>query len=144
MNVTKNPKILGIGNSIVDVIIDVSDDDIDALQLKKGSMELCDIAFQQKLLESYNHYVTVPGGSLANTMTTLGAMGIDCTFSSLVGHDDFGDIFRKSMANMNVETRYVYVTDNHTGKSIILVTPDGERTMNTHLGACEKYDIEYI
>ncbi|WP_438829686.1 adenosine kinase [Alkalispirochaeta alkalica] len=81
-----------------------------------------------------------PGGSAPNTLLALAGLGVPAAVSGKIGNDDFGDIYRRQVLSYGITSRLVEGA-GPTGSSIILVTPDGERTMNTHLGMCQTFSV---
>lgn len=129
-------EIVGIGNAIVDVISTETDDFVDRFGLVKGSMELIDAERATALYDSMAIVAETSGGSACNTMAGVGSFGAGAAFIGKVGDDQLGRVFREDSANAGVVFE---VAPSHegkpTGRSMIVVTPDGERTMSTFLGA---------
>jgi len=130
-------QVYGIGNPLIDVIVNVSFRDLENLGLHKGTMNLIDTARRNELV-SFIKTARQPsfscGGSCPNTIITLSAMGIDTTLAGKIGDDEYGSMYREKLLSLNIGDNLV-VSNNPTGSSIILVSPDSERTMNTFLGA---------
>ncbi len=132
--------VLCIGNAIVDVIARVSDDFVARHGLVKGSMTLIDESRAEQLYADMGQAIEVSGGSAANTAAGLASLGSRAAYFGKVKDDQLGAIFRHDMRAQGVSF------DTHpaqegpaTARSFILVTPDGERTMNTYLGACVNF-----
>ena len=83
------------------------------------------------------------GGSCPNTIVTLTSLGIEGTLAGKVGSDEYGTIYKERLASQGVRDNLA-ISENVTGSSIILITPDSERTMNTYLGANRDYDQDDI
>ena len=134
------PKVYGIGNPLIDIISQVTDEDLNQLSVHKGTMHLIDEKRRKDLLEFLNNRnVSYScGGSCPNTIITLAAFGIDATLAGKVGSDEYGAIYQKRLNDLAVNDELAYC-DKPTGSSIILITPDSERTMNTYLGANRYY-----
>ncbi len=132
--------VFGIGNPLIDIVFHATDGDLDALALSKGIMHLVSEERQQEILRHFSGKTPVyrPGGSAPNTMLACGGMGIPAVISGKIGNDEFGNTYEKQVEDYGITSRLVR-GDGATGSSIILVTPDGERTMNTHLGMCQEY-----
>lgn len=133
--------VTAIGNAIVDIIAQCEDATLDSLSLPKGHMQLIakdDIA---PLYASMGPAVEISGGSAANTAAGLASLGSSVAFIGKVARDDFGDIFRHDIrsAGVTFETAPAPHGDP-TARSLIFVTPDGERTMNTFLGVSPDLD----
>ena len=130
-----NKKILGIGNAIVDVLAKVDDKFLAKRNFTKGSMKLINISEFDDLKKNIKIEKIVAGGSVANTMSGIAYLKGSSSFIGKVNSDSFGEIYRKSLEDMNVNFSYLQKKENlSTGASIILITPDSERTMCTYLG----------
>ena len=133
-------KVLGMGNAIVDVLTLIENDSIlDRLGVPKGSMQLIDGEFIEKLqaeLKEYDSYMAT-GGSAANTISGLAKLGVRTGFVGKIGDDEAGTFFKSDSDRSGVRTHLQY-SDNLSGQCMVLVSADGERTMCTFLGAaCE-------
>ena len=130
-------RVLGIGNALTDVLIQIESEDIlKELGLPKGSMQLIDqsqfINIQQRISNMPVHLVC--GGSAANTITGISKMGMKTGFIFKVHNDEIGDNYKKDLEMYGVET--IALEDvQPSGRSLVFITPDGERTMATFLGA---------
>ena len=130
-----NKKILGIGNAIVDVLAKVSDEFLIKNNLVKGSMKLIDKSEFESLHKSIKIEKVVAGGSVANTMAGISYLKGSPSFIGKVNSDKFGDLYKKSLEDIDVNFPYIKKDESlPTGASIILITPDSERTMCTYLG----------
>jgi fructokinase len=130
-----NKKILGIGNAIVDVLAKVDDKFLAKRNFTKGSMKLINISEFDDLKKNIKIEKIVAGGSVANTMSGIAYLKGSSSFIGKVNSDSFGEIYRKSLEDINVNFSYLQKKENlSTGASIILITPDSERTMCTYLG----------
>jgi len=130
-----NKKILGIGNAIVDVLAKVNDEFLIKNNLVKGSMKLIDKSEFESLHKSIKIEKVVAGGSVANTMAGISYLKGNPSFIGKVNSDKFGDLYKKSLEDIDVNFPYIKKDESlPTGASIILITPDSERTMCTYLG----------
>jgi fructokinase len=130
-----NKKILGIGNAIVDVLTKVDDEFLLKNNLVKGSMKLIDKSEFENLEKNIKIEKVVAGGSVANTMAGISYLKGRPSFVGKVNSDKFGDLYKKSLEDINVNFPYIKKDETlPTGASIILITPDSERTMCTYLG----------
>lgn len=129
-----------IGNPLVDVIIAATDKDLHALGLDKGIMHLVTESEQRRILDHVKDKprTILPGGAAPNTMVALAGLGVPSVISGKIGNDEFGATYNQQVAAYGVTSLLVTGT-GMTGSSVILVTPDGERTMNTHLGMCREF-----
>ncbi len=133
--------VLGIGNAIVDVISRTTDDFLVREGLVKGSMRLIDAEEAERLYEHMGPTKEISGGSAGNTIAALAGLGGKAAYFGKVSDDHLGKAFAHDIRAVGVhfETApLMRIAPDHapTARSMILVTPDGERTMNTFLGAC--------
>jgi len=132
--------VLCIGNAIVDVIARVSDDFVARHGLVKGSMTLIDESRAEQLYADMGQAIEVSGGSAANTAAGLASLGSRAAYFGKVKDDQLGAMFRHDMRAQGVSFHTHPAQEGPaTARSFILVTPDGERTMNTYLGACVNF-----
>ena len=130
-----NKKILGIGNAIVDVLAKVDDEFLKKNKLIKGSMKLINKSEFEDLKKNIKIEKVVAGGSVANTMAGIAHLRGNPSFIGKINSDNFGVMYRKSLQDINVNFSYLERNEDlSTGASIILITPDSERTMCTYLG----------
>jgi hypothetical protein len=130
-----NKKILGIGNAIVDVIAKTDDEFLKKNNLIKGSMKLINKSEFENLEKKIKIEKVVAGGSVANTMSGIAYLKGSPSFIGKVNSDKFGNLYKKSLEDINVKFPYIKKDESlSTGASIILITPDSERTMCTYLG----------
>lgn len=140
----KNSKveICFIGNAIVDILSKISNETLNKLEIPKGSMQLVNEESSDKILKYIKDPSIISGGSAANTAVGFKSFGGTCSFIGQIGNDKFGDLFSNDLNNSGIlfKSKNFQSTDK-TSKSIILVTPDAERTMNTFLGASVRFNI---
>lgn len=128
--------VVGIGNALVDVIAHASDTFVDEHALVKGSMNLVDTDRAVELYQALGSAVEMSGGSAANTMCGVASFGGRAAYIGKVTDDDLGQVFGHDLLAVGVQFRPGgHRNDVPTGRCIIVVTPDAERTMNTFLGA---------
>ena len=128
--------VIAIGNAVVDVMAPADDDTIARLGLAKGGMTLIDAARAAELYDAMGPAKEISGGSAANTIAGLAALGAKCAFIGQVADDQFGEIFAHDMRAGGIAFDTPAAAGGEpTGRVLIFVTPDGERTMNTYLGA---------
>ncbi len=128
--------VVGIGNAIVDIIARCDDAFLSKRNLDKGFMRLIDSEEAAELYEEMGPATERSGGSVANSIAGLAALGANCGFIGRVAADQFGGIFRHDIRSLGVSFDTEPAIDGApTARCLILVTPDGERTMNTFLGA---------
>lgn len=127
--------VVGVGNALVDVISHADDGFIHQYELVKGSMTLIDTDRALFLYRALGSAVEMSGGSAANTMTGVASFGGTAAYIGKVSNDELGNVFGHDLRAVGVQFRPGQ-PDLHTptGRCIIVVTPDAERTMNTYLG----------
>ena len=131
--------IVGIGNSIVDIIIQVDDNFIKKNGLRKGLMTLSDLSTVEKLTKNIKINSTISGGSVANSIVCLAQNNIKSSFIGKVSDDDIGEIFSQGLAKEHVFFANASKKDDlKTGRCVIMVTEDAQRTMSTYLGVSQK------
>ena len=138
--------ISSICNALMDILVKADDSDIKALELNKGIMHLVDDGRQKTVSEHFHGKIdkTELGGSSLNAMRTLAGLGVKTSFAGMVGKDEYGDKIKKRMSDLNIDARLQTLDDTATGSCFILVTPDGERTMNTNLGASIRFNESLV
>ncbi len=139
------PRVYGIGNPLIDIIVRITERELATLGIHKGTMHLIDDKRREQLLALIDKKKLdySCGGSCPNTIITLASLGIDATLAGKVGSDSFGTIYRNRLQELNVHDELA-TCDAPTGSSIILITEDSERTMNTYLGANRFYEASDI
>ncbi|MGI9608333.1 MAG: adenosine kinase [Acidimicrobiales bacterium] len=129
-------KVVGVGNAIVDVIGKVDDEFIDRWDLNKSAMTLIDEPRAEQLTRLMPDGLKESGGSAANTMVGVASFGVSAAYLGKVRDDALGDVFRRDIRESGVGFDCEPATDGPaTARCLIQVTPDGQRTMNTFLGA---------
>jgi sugar/nucleoside kinase (ribokinase family) len=129
--------VVGIGNAIVDIIDNTDDAFLAAHGMAKGSMALIDEARAEAIYEAMGPAIELSGGSAGNTIAGLASLGSRCGYIGKVRDDQLGGVFRHDITAAGVAFPTPAATSGPaTARCLILVTPDGQRTMNTFLGAC--------
>ncbi|MEE8275304.1 MAG: adenosine kinase, partial [Alphaproteobacteria bacterium] len=129
--------VVGIGNAIVDVLVHADDAFLDAHGLAKGAMALIDAEQAASLYADMGPGVEVSGGSAANTLAGLAALGGAGAFVGMVCDDQLGQVFAHDIRAAGVAFDTPPAADGPpTARCLIVVTPDAQRTMSTYLGAC--------
>ncbi len=130
--------VLGIGNAIVDVLARSDDDELARAGLRKGAMQLVDEARADEIYDAMGPTTIASGGSAANTMAGVASLGARAAFVGKVKDDEAGREFAHDIRKAGVAFDTPAAIDGPaTARCLILVTPDGQRTMNTYLGACQ-------
>ncbi|MGZ5861650.1 MAG: adenosine kinase, partial [Croceibacterium sp.] len=130
--------VIAIGNAIVDVMAPCEDELIEELGLNHGGMTLVDADRAQELYDAMGPAREISGGSAANTLAGLAALGAQCAFIGQVADDQLGEVFAHDIRAAGID----YDTPARPGhpptaRCLIFVTPDAQRTMNTFLGASQ-------
>ena len=134
---TSRYQVVGIGNAIVDVLTQCDDDFLDWMGIDKGIMQLDDRERGETLYAAMKERTQAPGGSVGNTLAGLGNLGLRTAFVGRVKDDALGRFYAKSLEleGTDFPNPPVASAELPTSRSMIFVTPDGERSMNTYLGA---------
>ena len=139
-------RILGLGNALTDMLMQVSEDDLRELNLPKGSMNLITMEqaqmIQMRFASVRKHMVA--GGSAANTISTIAALGGKAAFIGKIGADEVGEFYRDDLVKNGVKPLLLTDPRLMSGCSIVLITPDGERTFATYLGASAEMKADDI
>ncbi|WP_138431799.1 adenosine kinase [Fodinibius saliphilus] len=134
----KKYNVYGIGNALVDMEFEVSDSFLSKHEVTKGVMTLVDEDTQFSLIDDINREETIekPGGSAANTIFAVSQFGGKAFYSCKVADDKFGDLYLEDMKEAGINTNFDRQERENgiTGKCLVMVTDDAERTMNTYLG----------
>ncbi|MCK5803774.1 MAG: adenosine kinase [Lentisphaeria bacterium] len=139
-------EIIGVGSSLVDILASVPEEFLDTVTGGKGGMELVDRDGMRALLARLpENRARVPGGSAANTIVGLAALGNKARLLAKVGADEAGGFYVDNAADLGVSRTAFKVSEGEaTGTCISLVTPDSERTMRTFLGAAATLSPEEV
>ena len=129
-------EVVGIGNAVVDVISHADDTFLNDNGIEKGIMQLIERDRAESLYATMQDRLQTPGGSVANTIAGIGALGLSTAFIGRVRDDDLGQFYAKAMTDIGIDFVNAPVTggENPTSRCMIFVTPDGERSLNTYLG----------
>jgi sugar/nucleoside kinase (ribokinase family) len=137
--------VLGLGNAIVDVISRTDDDFLGREKLAKGSMSLIDESRATSLYRAMGSATVISGGSAANTIVGAASFGARTAFIGKVKADEAGTAFSHDIRAIGVHFDTPAAKDGpSTARCLVLVTPDGERTMNTYLGACQNLTVDDV
>jgi sugar/nucleoside kinase (ribokinase family) len=138
--------IYGIGNPLIDIIVSVEENDITALGIHKGTMALIGPQRMEELmLLSKERKTTYScGGSCPNTIIALASLGVTTTLAGKIGNDENGRMYQQRLKELGVGDQLVTTDKEMTGSTVILITPDSERSMNTFLGANRLYEMSDV
>ena len=132
--------VVALGSPLVDVLCHAADDDLQRLELSKGSMVLVDLETAAAVYRHMGPATEISGGAAANTVVGVAALGGRAGFVGKVADDELGEVFLHDISAVGVELGRMRpapadpAADRATGRCLVFVTPDGERTMATHLG----------
>ena len=134
--------IICIGNALVDSLTQIEESKINELSLNKARMTLVDKERSNFLLQNMENPIYEAGGSAANTAYWISQLGGEVGFIGKISNDELGNQFQSSLKDSGLKDFTVFEEeDNQTGLCAIFITPDGERTMNTYLGAGEYLSV---
>lgn len=137
--------VVGIGNALVDVLTHEEEAFLEAHGLVKGSMTLVDTVRAEALYEAMGVGIEMSGGSAANTVSGIASFGGKAAYIGRVFDDQLGAVFAHDMRSTGVLFRSKPATEGPpTGRCLIVVTPDAQRTMNTYLGSSEFFGPEHV
>ena len=140
--------IYGIGAALVDTEIEVNDNDLATFNIEKGVMTLVDEARQIGLIDLLSDHLTTStrasGGSAANTIIGASYFGAKNFYSCKVADDENGSFYLNDMQEAGVDTTNTEKENGITGKCLVMITPDAERTMNTFLGISETVSVNEL
>jgi sugar/nucleoside kinase (ribokinase family) len=142
--------VLGIGNALVDVLSHETDEFVSRMDLNRGGMTLIDEDRADELYAAMGPGVEISGGSVANTMVGLASLGARAAYLGKVRNDQLGAVFAHDIRSTGVAFESPAAIDGPaTGRCLIVVTPDAQRTMNTYLGASaflgpEDVDVDLV
>jgi fructokinase len=137
--------LLGIGNAIVDVVAQVPEAFLTRHDMRKGAMTLIDAEAAERIYDAMPPAQESSGGSAANTCAVAAGLGARVAYLGRVADDQLGHVFRHDIAAAGVHfPTSPLVAGAPTARCLIVVTPDGQRTMNTYLGACVTFSEEEV
>ena len=137
-------KVIGIGNALTDMLVNLrSDQVLEKFDLPRGSMSLVNSEQQKEISKSVSGlpYTLSLGGSADNTIRAMARLGCKVGFIGKVGRDSTGDFFESALENLGIQP-FILRGKERSGKCVSLVSPDGERTLVTHLGAAVEMKAE--
>ena len=139
-------RVIGIGNALTDMLVNLKSDAVlGTYNIAKGSMSLVDSHLQSEVSKSVAGlpYSLSLGGSADNTIRAMARLGSEVGFIGKVGRDTTGDFFEQALKNLGIAP-VIFRSDKRSGKCVSLISPDGERTMLTHLGAALELKADEI
>lgn len=144
--IMKEFDVFGIGNALMDVLVQVDDNHLAEFNLKKGTFHLFENDEVEKILEKLKgrELKLIPAGGVCNTLMGIANLGGKCVLCGKIGKDDHGDVYEKIITEDKIKSGLARCVVNSTGRVINLITPDAERTFAVNLGACvglEKHEV---
>ncbi len=144
----KRYDVCGLGNAVVDIFLDLSDQEYADLDFERGKMRLVDKATQDDLLARFHNIghdlVLVSGGSVANSTIALSQLGGAAAFIGCVGDDRYGLHYAEEFELLKIDMGNPVLVGESTGTCLAIVTPDGERTMRTFLGVASHLSDRHV
>jgi sugar/nucleoside kinase (ribokinase family) len=142
----KNFDVIGIGNALMDILIQADDSHLAELKLKKGTFNLLSKEKVDEMLKKLGHKVTkkVPAGGTTNTLMGISNLGGRCVLCGKVGNDAHGSLYAEMMKKESIKPNLARCSEHSTGRVLNLITPDAERTFAVNLGAAvnlQKHEI---
>jgi sugar/nucleoside kinase (ribokinase family) len=145
LSMTDSTQLLGISNAIVDVLAHVDHDFLGRIGAEPGSMTLIDKDRAKEVYGMMGPATEMSGGSVANTVAGFANLGGSGAYIGKVRDDQLGRIFNHDMKSLGIDVRLRKAADGApTARSHVLITPDGQRTMQTYLGACTELGLADI
>lgn len=145
---SKKYDVYGIGNALVDIVTEVDNAFFQKNKVEKGVMTLVDEKRQLQLMRAIDTKKSrmSAGGSAANTVIGVNQFGGKSFYSCLVAHDDLGKFFLEDMKRNGVDTNLTYEDSpqGHSGRCLVMTTPDADRTMNTFLGMSSFMSVDQV
>lgn len=145
-NAVKKYDVVGLGNALMDLLAEVSEEKINEYELIKGEFNQVEAERKQKIIQEMilSGVEKVPGGSVANTLKGMALLGSKVIFYAGIGQDELGNSYEKALENYGVITRLHRDLNLSTGHCLAFITPDSERTMITYLGAAKSLSTEHL
>jgi sugar/nucleoside kinase (ribokinase family) len=142
----KEFKLCGLGNALVDIFLEVSEQEFASLGFQRGSMNLVDSSEQKTLLERYQKHEPklVSGGSVANSTIAFSQLGGSASFIGCVGDDRYGLFYASEFEELGIDIGNPIIVNETTGTSLCIITPDAERTMRTSLAVASHLAARHI
>lgn len=139
--------VYGVGHALVDVQYSIAAERLGELGIRKGVMTLIDESQQERLLQALKNAPLIAqasGGSAANTMIGVANFGGNAYYTCLLGQDEWGDFYHRDLEQAGVKSNPDRRGSGPTGKCVVLITPDADRTLNTFLGVSSQLNPEHL
>ena len=144
--IKKEIDLCALGNALVDIQFEVTYEELEELKLTKGGMCLIEANDLEKMISNMGSRRSFKssGGSAANTVIAFTKFGGKAAYMTALGKDDFGTFYSDEFRDIGIELQAAEIDNMPTGICMVLITPDSERTMQTHLGATSFYQKDHI
>jgi sugar/nucleoside kinase (ribokinase family) len=142
----KEFKLCGLGNALVDIFLEVSDQEFASLGFERGSMRLVELAEQTAMLDRYQKREPklASGGSVANSVIAFSQLGGSAAFIGCVGDDRYGLFYSSEFEELGIDIGSPIIVNESTGTSVCIITPDAERTMRTCLAVSSHLAARHV
>src|SRR5262245_22921371 len=142
----KEFKLCGLGNAVVDMFLEVSEEEFSSLGFERGGMQLVDLAEQKVLLDRYKNHEPklVSGGSVANSIIAFSQLGGSAAFIGCVGDDRYGLFYASEFEELGIDIGNPIIINESTGTCLCIITPDAERTMRTCLAVSNHLSARHV
>jgi sugar/nucleoside kinase (ribokinase family) len=142
----KEFKLCGLGNALVDIFLEVSDEEFASLGFERGSMRLVELAEQRAMLDQYQKREPklASGGSVANSVIAFSQLGGSAAFIGCVGDDRYGLFYSSEFEELGIDIGSPIIVNESTGTSVCIITPDAERTMRTCLAVSSHLAARHV
>jgi len=142
----KTIDVCGLGNGLLDIFVEITEAEFEQLGFERATMRLVESVEQRELLGRFSDRspVMASGGSVANSIIALAQLGGRAAFIGSFGEDEYGDFYRREFDGLGIRLNRSVSAPVDTGTAVALITPDGERTMRTHLGAAALLTPEHV
>jgi sugar/nucleoside kinase (ribokinase family) len=146
ITMAKQFQLCGLGNAIVDIFVELTDDEFRSLGFERGTMRLVELDEQKKLLERFKDRDPrlVSGGSVANSVIAFSQLGGQGAFIGCVGDDRYGLFYAGEFEELHIDMGAPVVVGGATGTCVVLITPDAERTMRTCLAVSSHLSARHV
>src|SRR5215510_11370728 len=142
----KEFKLCGLGNALVDIFLEVSEEEFAPLGFERGGEHLVDLAEQKQLLERYQKHEPklVSGGSVANSIIAFSQLGGSAAFIGCLGDDRYGLFYSSEFEELGIDIGSPIIVNESTGTCVCIITPDAERTMRTCLAVASHLAARHV
>jgi len=142
----KEFKLCGLGNALVDIFLEISEDEFATLGYERGGEQLVDLTEQKRVLERYQKHEPklASGGSVANSIIAFSQLGGSAAFIGCVGDDRYGLFYSNEFEELGIDIGNPIIVNESTGTCLCLITPDAERTMRTSLAVSNHLSARHV